>query len=117
MERKRKVTFITDIEFDRSAKKQKKLTYGSRNTCSDSDDEEQNNSKAMNQDDLNGEIKKIIEENFRSFLEIGQGQGTIGFDDDDDGKVTGFNVDEEMEEGHYDQTGCFQWKINNVHRN
>jgi hypothetical protein len=31
--------------------------------------------------------------------------------------MTPFNIDEEMEEGHYDQTGCFQLKTKDVCRN
>jgi CD2 antigen cytoplasmic tail-binding protein 2 len=46
------------------------------------------------------------------YLEIGQERTTIGFDDDV--KITPFNIDEEMEEGHYDETGCFQWKKKDV---
>jgi len=40
--------------------------------------------------------------------EIGQQSATIGFDDDV--KITPFNLDEELEDGHYDETGSFQWK-------
>jgi hypothetical protein len=46
------------------------------------------------------------------FSDIGQEQATIGFDDEV--KITPFNVDEEMEEGHYDETGCFHWKKKDV---
>lgn len=45
-------------------------------------------------------------------LEIGQERATIGFDDDV--KITPFNIDEELDEGHYDDTGCFQWKKKDV---
>jgi hypothetical protein len=45
-------------------------------------------------------------------LEIGQEHATIGFDDDV--KITPFNIDEELEEGHYDETGCFHWKKKDV---
>jgi hypothetical protein len=29
-------------------------------------------------------------------------------------KITPFNIDEELEDGHYDETGCFQWKKKDV---
>jgi len=48
-----------------------------------------------------------------SFSEIGQERATIGFDDDV--KITPFNIDEELEDGHYDDTGCFQWKKKDVY--
>ncbi len=46
------------------------------------------------------------------FLDIGQERATIGFDDDV--KITPFNIEEELEEGHYDETGCFHWKKKDV---
>ncbi len=45
--------------------------------------------------------------------DIGQERATIGFDDDV--KITPFNIDEELDEGHYDETGCFQWKKKDVY--
>jgi len=50
--------------------------------------------------------------NLLTILEIGQEQATIGFDDDV--KITPFNIDDEMEDGHYDETGCFQWRKKDV---
>ena len=47
-----------------------------------------------------------------SFEDIGQEKATIGFDDDV--KITPFNIDEEMEEGHYDESGTFHWKKKDV---
>ncbi|CAF0733994.1 unnamed protein product [Rotaria sordida] len=102
MERKRKIVSTTDIETDQTSKKQKKLPNESENTRlhsgkytldSDEDDDEQDNAKTMNQDDLD---------------DIGQEKATIGFDDEV--KITPFNIEEEMEEGHYDESGCFQWR-------
>ncbi|CAF0776713.1 unnamed protein product [Rotaria sp. Silwood1] len=103
MERKRKIVSTTDVEADQTIKKQKKLINESENTrlhsgkytldSDEEDDEEQDNAKTMNQDDLD---------------DIGQEKATIGFDDDV--KITPFNIEEEMEEGHYDETGCFQWR-------
>ncbi|CAM4852836.1 unnamed protein product [Rotaria socialis] len=103
MERKRKVTFKTDEESDQTNKKQKKFTNESGNTrlhsgkytldSDEEDEEEKDNAKIMNSDDLD---------------DIGQEQATIGFDNDV--KITPFNIDEEMEDGHYDESGCFQWK-------
>lgn len=29
-------------------------------------------------------------------------------------KITPFNIDEELEDGHYDETGSFQWKKKDV---
>jgi hypothetical protein len=49
---------------------------------------------------------------FFYLLEIGQERATIGFDDDV--KITPFNIDEELEDGHYDETGCFHWKKKDV---
>ena len=49
---------------------------------------------------------------FFSFEDIGQEKATIGFDDDV--KITPFNIDEEMEEGHYDESGTFHWKKKDV---
>jgi len=46
------------------------------------------------------------------FVEIGQERATIGFDDDV--KITPFNVEEELDEGHYDEEGCFHWKKKDV---
>lgn len=43
---------------------------------------------------------------------MGQEKATIGFDEDV--KITPFNIDEELEEGHYDPSGCFQWKKKDV---
>ena len=57
----------------------------------------------------------IIKKNnisFFLFIEIGQEHATIGFDDDV--KITPFNIDEELEDGHYDESGCFQWKKKDV---
>ncbi|CAF1094233.1 unnamed protein product [Rotaria sp. Silwood1] len=96
--KKRKVTF-RDIPEEH--KKQKNTTNDTRlhsgkytlDSDEDDDDDEQGNVKQMNQNDLD---------------EIGQEGATIGFDDDV--KITPFNIDEELEEGHYDETGCFQWK-------
>ncbi len=45
-------------------------------------------------------------------VEIGQERATIGFDDDV--KITPFNIEEELDEGHYDETGCFHWKKKDV---
>lgn len=45
-------------------------------------------------------------------VEIGLENATIGFDDDV--KITPFNIDEELEDGHYDESGCFQWKKKDV---
>jgi hypothetical protein len=60
--------------------------------------------------------KKIfffLYEKIHFFSEIGQERATIGFDDDV--KITPFNIDEELDEGHYDETGCFQWKKKDVY--
>jgi hypothetical protein len=64
MERKRKVTFNTNVESDQTAKRQKTTTNESRytrlhngNYTLDSD-EEQDNSKTMNQDDLDGKLRR-----------------------------------------------------------
>lgn len=43
---------------------------------------------------------------------IAQEKATIGFDDDV--KITPFNIDEELEDGHYDETGCFRWNKKDV---
>ncbi|CAF1066145.1 unnamed protein product [Rotaria sordida] len=96
--KKRKVSF-QDINDEH--KKQKYTTHDTRlhsgkytlDSDEDDDDAEQGNVKEMNQNDLD---------------EIGQESATIGFDDDV--KITPFNIDEELEEGHYDETGCYQWK-------
>ncbi|CAF4428469.1 unnamed protein product, partial [Adineta steineri] len=61
------------------------------------DDDEQANTNEMNQNELD---------------DIGQEGATIGFDDDV--KITPFNIDEELEDGHYDETGCFHWKKKDV---
>jgi len=29
-------------------------------------------------------------------------------------KITPFNVEEELDEGHYDEAGCFHWKKKDV---
>ncbi|CAF2634990.1 unnamed protein product [Rotaria sp. Silwood2] len=95
--KKRKVTFH---EITEEHKKQKNTTNDTRLhsgkytlDSDEDDDDEQGNVKQMNQNDLD---------------EIGQESATIGFDNDV--KITPFNIDEELEEGHYDETGCFQWK-------
>ncbi|CAF1036439.1 unnamed protein product [Rotaria sordida] len=100
--KKRKVSF-QDINDEH--KKQKYTTHDTRlhsgkytlDSDEDDDDAEQGNVKEMNQNDLD---------------EIGQESATIGFDDDV--KITPFNIDEELEEGHYDETGCYQWKKKDV---
>ncbi|CAF0981555.1 unnamed protein product [Didymodactylos carnosus] len=71
----------------------KRLYDGKYTLDSDEEDDEQPNGKQMNQDDLD---------------EIGQEGATIDFDEEI--KITPFNIDEEMDEGHYDADGCFQWK-------
>lgn len=101
--KKRKVTFNPDLDLNQTSKKQKKtsdetgdtrLHSGKYTLDSDEDDaEELDETKQMNKDELD---------------DIGQEKATIGFDDDV--KITPFNIDEEMEEGHYDESGTFHWK-------
>lgn len=61
------------------------------------DDDEQSNGKKLDEGD---------------FVEMGRENATIDFDDEV--KITPFNVDEELEDGNYDETGCFQWKKKDV---
>jgi len=70
-----------------------RLYDGKYTLDSDEEDDEHANVKEMNKDELD---------------EIGQEQTTIDFDDEI--KITPFNVDEEMEEGHYDESGNYHWK-------
>ncbi|UJR13398.1 hypothetical protein I4U23_000413 [Adineta vaga] len=98
--KKRKVTF-KEVDEGNKKQKQNQTTQDTRlhsgkytlDSDEDDDDDDQGNEKEMNQDNLE---------------EIGQERATIGFDDDV--KITPFNIDEELEDGHYDETGCFQWK-------
>lgn len=60
-------------------------------------------------DDEQANGKKLDE---RDFVEMGRENATIDFDDEV--KITPFNVDEELEDGDYDETGCFQWKKKDV---
>ena len=131
MNQKRKVAFTTDTELDQSIKKHRQSTNESGNTrlhsgkytldSDEEDEKEYDDGKAMNQDDLDGKLKQNNsyfknnkEENNMNILvlEIGQERATISFDDDV--KITPFNIDEEMEEGYYDESGCFQWKKRDV---
>ncbi|CAF3712821.1 unnamed protein product [Adineta steineri] len=96
--KKRKVTFEEIDEEHKKAKKtvpqDTRLHSGKYTLDSDEDDDdEQANTNEMNQNELD---------------DIGQEGATIGFDDDV--KITPFNIDEELEDGHYDETGCFHWK-------
>ncbi|CAF0966942.1 unnamed protein product [Adineta ricciae] len=94
--KKRKVLFQ---EFDEEIKKQRKTVKNTRlhsgkytldSDEEDEDDEKEGNEKELNQDDYEAQEK-----------------ATIGFDEDV--KITPFNIDEELEDGHYDETGCFRW--------
>ncbi|CAF0783634.1 unnamed protein product [Adineta steineri] len=92
MERKRKIDFINNIESDEIPKRLKKFTNESEQTHLHSDIV-LNHHKALNQNSSN---------------EIVQEQTTINFDDTI--KTTQLNVDEKMEEEHFDNTKYLQWE-------
>ncbi|CAF0800389.1 unnamed protein product [Adineta steineri] len=90
MERKRKIDFINNIESDEILKRLKKFTNESEQAHLHSD-VVLNHHKALNQNSSN-EIE----------------QATINFEDTI--KITQFNIEEKMEEEHFDNTKYLQWE-------
>ena len=124
--KKRKVTFSSNADAD-AQKKQKTTTtttdqgdqtrlHSAKYTLDsdEEDEEERQDRQQMNPDELEGSSLTLSSSHLTSFLrsEIGQERATIGFDEDV--KITPFNIDDELEDGHYDETGCFQWKKKEV---
>lgn len=90
---KRKVTFEDDIGGS-SGQKSQKISESVKKHTLDSDEEDSGDDERYNilhEDDIEGE------------------EDGVAGGDEDDVKYTAFNMKEELEEGHFDKDGHFQW--------